>query len=185
MSDTVVLGIGNILLGDEGVGVHVVKAVQEGFRFTPEPDLLDGGTMGLDLLPVITDHRRVLLVDAVNFGKEPGFVKMLSNDEIPSAILHKFSVHHIGLNDILGVARLVGSVPEEMRLVGIQPESMEPGLELHPAVRAKFGELVGLVIGVLEEWGVTVEPRPGVVCSGAGEIDPVALLRNLTHASPS
>ena len=81
---TALLGIGNILLKDEGVGVHVVNAIKEGYTFSPEVEIIDGGTLGLDLLPFIEGKEGLLIIDAVNFGKDPGYIGILENEEIPS-----------------------------------------------------------------------------------------------------
>jgi hydrogenase maturation protease len=154
---TVLLGIGNILLSDEGVGVHLVKEVGSKYEFTPEVDVVDGGTLGLDLLPYFEDYQRMLIVDAVNFGREPGFIRVVDGEEIPNAILEKMSVHNIGLNDLMGVSMFRGMIPEKIRLIGIQPASLEPGY-LSPTIRDRMGELTSLVLKNLAEWGV--EGRP-------------------------
>ena len=91
------IGLGNILLQDEGVGVQAVKYIQERYEVPPELEIVDGGTSGLDLLPFIEGRDRVLFVDAVNFGKEPGYIGVLKNAEIPAFFGAKSSLHHLGL----------------------------------------------------------------------------------------
>jgi len=80
---TALLGIGNILLKDEGVGVHVVNAMKESYTFSPEVEIIDGGTLGLDLLPFVEGRERLLIIDAVNFGKAPGYIGVLENEKDP------------------------------------------------------------------------------------------------------
>ncbi|MCL5024759.1 MAG: HyaD/HybD family hydrogenase maturation endopeptidase [Nitrospirae bacterium] len=151
---TAVIGLGNILLRDEGVGVHVVNAVRERFSCSPEVEIIDGGTLGLDLLPLIEGKDRLLLVDAIDFGKEPGYIGVLRDDQIPSTISAKLSVHHIGLSDVLYAAKLLGVTPSDMRLIGIQPESLEVGLDVTECIGGKMEELIGLLIITLKEWKI-------------------------------
>jgi hydrogenase maturation protease len=150
------IGLGNILLQDEGVGVHVVNAIRGRYACTPEVDIIDGGTLGLDLLPLFSDREKVLIIDAVNFGKEHGYIGVLEDGEIPAVLHAKLSVHHIGLADILSAATLMGVKPRKIRLIGIQPESTNTfGLEVTPAVREKIEELIEKGIATLKEWNVT------------------------------
>ena len=114
---TTVIGLGNILLTDEGVGVHAVNAIREKYRFSPEVEIIDGGTLGLDLLPYFEGRDSVLLIDAVDFGKEPGYIGILDNDAIPSVLLSKISVHHVGLSDVLFAAKLMDITPPTIRLI--------------------------------------------------------------------
>jgi hydrogenase maturation protease len=154
------LGLGSILMRDDGVGVHAVKAVQERYDAPPELDIVDGGTAGLDLLPFIEGRDRVLFVDAVDFGKEPGFIGELVNDDIPAFFTKdKSSLHHIGLTDVLAMARLLNILPEEVCLIGIQPQDIELGLELTEVLQGKLDRLVGLILDKLRDWGVRLVPR--------------------------
>jgi len=150
------IGIGNVLLQDERVGVHVVETIRERFSFSPEIEILDGGTLGLDLLPTIERLEKVLFVDAVNFGKEPGYIGMLEDDEIPAVLYVKLSVHHVGLADLLSVAKLTGVIPKKVCLLGIQPQdsAFAFGLELSEHVRDKIDILIDQVISKLQEWNV-------------------------------
>jgi hydrogenase maturation protease len=149
------LGLGNILMRDDGVGVHAIKVIQERFAVPPELDIVDGGTSGLDLLPFIEGRERVLFVDAVDFGKEPGFIGELVNDDIPAFFTkNKSSLHHIGLTDVLATARLLNILPEEVCLIGIQPQGIEMGLELTEVMQGKLDRLVGLIIDKLRDWDV-------------------------------
>lgn len=152
-----VVGIGNILLQDEGVGVHAVRYIQEHYSFSPEIEILDGGTLGLDLLPFIERFDKILFVDAVNFVKEPGYIGVLEDEEIPSLIHMKLSAHHIGLADILSLGRLKGILPKKVCLVGIQPQT-NPflfGTELSDEIKSKMLQFVDEIIKKLREWNVT------------------------------
>ncbi len=155
-----VVGLGNILLRDEGIGVHTAQILKERFRFSPEVEIIDGGTLGLDLLPFLEERESVLVVDAVDFGREPGYIGEIEGDSIPSKLQTKLSVHHVGLPDLLLAATWMDMKPERICLIGIQPESIEVGLEMTERVKGKTEELVGRTIAKLGEWGVTSNPLP-------------------------
>ena len=153
-----VLGIGNLIMTDDGIGVRVVQRLAEGYRFPPGVELLDGGTLGLDLLPRLEGVERLLVVDAVETGGPPGTVMRLCGEEIPLAFRTKLSPHQMGLQDLLAVAELQGNLPAEMVLWGVQPASVEPGVELSAAVAAREGVLGEKVLAELAGWGVVPEP---------------------------
>lgn len=149
-----VIGLGNILMRDEGVGVHAIRAFQERYDAPDTVEIVDGGTAGFDLLPLIEGREKVLLVDAVNFGREPGFIDTLVNDEIPARFGTKASLHHLGLMDILSITKLAGSAPTELCLVGIQPKALEVGLDMTPEMCDKVEILVERVVNKLRDWNV-------------------------------
>ncbi len=149
-----VLGIGNILLSDEGIGVRVVEAIRERYEFPGSVEIIDGGTMGLDLLPFIEGKDSVLILDAVNIEKPPGTIVKIEGDEIPKFLSMKISVHQIGLPDMLSAAKLMGIMPEEICLIGIQPKNMETGLLLSDDVGDKLDSLIEIAMNKLEEWGI-------------------------------
>jgi hydrogenase maturation protease len=154
------IGLGNILMQDEGVGVHVVKAVQERFAVPPELDIVDGGTAGLDLLPFLEGRDRVLLVDAVDFGKEPGFIGELVNEAIPAAFgKDKASLHHVGLAEVLATARLLDILPREICLIGIQPQAIDLGLELTELLQQHLEDLIARISHKLRDWNIPLIPR--------------------------
>lgn len=153
-----VFGIGNILLSDDGVGVHILNRLKTEYDLPENVELIDGGTKGLDLLPLLENRDKVLFVDAANFKKEPGTIDSVMNDKIPSFLSTKLSVHQIGLPDLLFAARLMEITPNEMCLIGIQPESMETTTELSDAVSKRMDDLLTRVLEKLSEWGVEAVP---------------------------
>ncbi|MEW6659185.1 MAG: HyaD/HybD family hydrogenase maturation endopeptidase [Thermodesulfobacteriota bacterium] len=153
------IGLGNILMRDEGVGVQAVRALEKGWELPPELEVVDGGTSGLDLLPYIEGRDRVLFVDAVNFHQEPGYIGVLENREIPALFATKDSLHHLGLMDVLATAQLLDVLPREVCLIGIQPLSLETGLELSPLLQGKMELLLHRIIAKLQEWGLVCVPR--------------------------
>lgn len=152
-----ILGIGNLVMTDDGVGVQVVQRLQREYRFPAQVDIMDGGTLGLDILPRLEGIERLIVVDAVETGQAPGTCVRLSGDEIPVALETKISPHQMGLKDLLSVAMLMGHAPREMVLVGVQPGSIEMGTELTCDVAAKVEYMVDNVLNELRNWGVQPE----------------------------
>jgi hydrogenase maturation protease len=151
---TLVLGLGNILLGDEGVGVRVVERLQERYEFPQEVQVLDGGTLALDLLPYVEGTDRLLVIDALEMGAEPGTTARLEGDEVPAFLSVKISPHQMGLADLLAAARLRGLYPEELVLWGVQPGVLDVGLKLSPPVAAQVEVLVEKTLAELQQWGI-------------------------------
>lgn len=152
--ETLVLGLGNILLGDDGVGVRAVERLQSLYDFPEGVRVLDGGTLGLDLLPYIEDAARLLLVDAVQAGLEPGTLLRLEGDEVPAFLAMKLSPHQMALPDLLAVARLRGRYPSEVVLWGVQPGPITTTLDLSPSVASQVDVLVDRVLADLDRWGI-------------------------------
>jgi hydrogenase maturation protease len=149
-----VLGIGNILLSDEGVGVHVIDLLKEQYAFSPGIDLIDGGTMGLDLLPLFQIRDKILIIDAVDFGKKAGHVGVLNGNDIPSVLNSKLSVHHIGLSDVLFAAKLMRETPPEVCLVGVQPKYLDVGLDMTHEVQEQLPTIIDHVLKKLKDWNI-------------------------------
>ncbi len=154
-----VLGIGNLVMSDDGIGVRVIQLLTERYRFPAGVTLLDGGTLGLDLLPHLEGVERLLVIDAVDTGTAPGSLARLAGDDVPIVLETKVSLHQMGLKDLLAVATLQGFDPCEMVLWGVQPEMIEMGMELSPAVSAQIEPLMQNVLRELDGWGVTADPR--------------------------
>jgi hydrogenase maturation protease len=158
MANTLVLGLGNILLGDEGVGVRIIERLLEQVDFPEEVQVLDGGTLGLDLLPYLEDAARLLVVDAAQARKPPGTLIRLSGTEIPIFLdTSKVSPHQEGLQDLLAVAALKGTLPQEVVFLGVQVGSLGVSLELSPAVAVQVDPMVDRVLEELAQWGI--EPQ--------------------------
>ncbi len=153
-----VFGIGNILLSDDGVGVHAVNKLSSEYQFPGNVEIIDGGTKGLDLLPLFENRDRVLIIDAANFKKGPGTIDMVEGDSIPSFLSSKLSVHQIGLPDMLFAAKLMDIMPAGICLIGIQPLSMETSAEMSGLISGKMGALISRVLEKLKEWGVEAVP---------------------------
>jgi hydrogenase maturation protease len=167
--EVLVLGIGNLLWADEGFGVRAVEALHQAFRFPSGVDLMDGGTLGLSLLPEVEASQRVLVFDAVDYGLAPGELKVLRDAEVPAWGARKLSPHQNGFNDVLALAALHGHAPETIAAIGVQPQTLDDfGGSLTDPVRAQLPAALELAVAELAAWGFAGMPR------AAGEaVDPL------------
>ena len=158
--DALVLGLGNLLWADEGFGVRAVEALHAAFRFPSGVALLDGGTLGLNLLDDVESSRRLLVFDAIDFGLAPGALRVLRDAEVPAWTRTRLSVHQNGFNDVLALAQLHGRAPETIALVGVQPAQLADfGGSLTDVVRKRLPEAVTLAAHELALWGFVGTPR--------------------------
>ncbi len=155
------IGLGNILLCDEGVGVRTVEALRDEFDFSGELSLLDGGTLGLDLLPYLEGKEKVLFLDALEVKKKPGTITILEDDGIPAFFGPALSFHQIGLAEILLASQLMGIQPGSVSLIGIQPDKVETGLNLSPTIQEKLDEYIQAILNKLCEWGIQAQRKRG------------------------
>ena len=151
MRETVVLGLGNLVHSDDGVGVHAIQGLQSDSRVPPEVVLLDGGTQGLALLPHISGVRRLLVVDAIDAGEAPGTLLRFEGKSL-SGLPGKASVHQLGFADLMVALQLLGESPGEVVVFGVQPQSTAWGAELTQPVGSALAPLIDSVIAQLECW---------------------------------
>jgi hydrogenase maturation protease len=160
MASILVLGIGNILLRDEGIGVQVVNAMADQaangtLHLSKDVELLDGGTFGIDLLDTIAGRRKVIVVDAVQVTPEeapdpskiaPGAILRFTSDNLTKRETTDLSLHQIGLFETLTMARQIGCTVGEVVILGVVPKTLESGLELSPEVAAAVPKIIELVL---------------------------------------
>ena len=151
-----VLGIGNALMSDDAFGVRVIAELQRQFVFPTGVEILDGGTLGLDLLPRFEGVEKLLIIDALEMAAAAGTIFRLAGEEVPRAFASKLSVHQMGVQDLLAVAELQGHLPGELVVWGVQSGSIEMSLELTPAVAAAVSPVVEAVAVELADWGYPV-----------------------------
>jgi len=156
--EAVVIGVGNPLMGDDGIGIAALERLSHGYTIRPHLELLDGGTWGLNLLPHVERSSHVLFIDAIDIGGEPGTVVELRGSDLPRFLAQKLSPHQIDVKEVLALAELRGTLPPELVAVGLQPESVEMRIGLSPRVTGAMGTLIGRVIECLGEWGFEVAP---------------------------
>lgn len=150
---TLVLGAGSPLMGDDGLGVEVVETLSETWIEGPALRFLDGGVWGMRLLPHIEDAERLIVVDAVKAGREPGTFVRLEREEIPRYLRNKISPHQIDLSEVFAVAELRGTFPAEAVALGIEPEHVEAYEPISPSVRSAVPELIAAIETQLVAWG--------------------------------
>jgi len=158
-----VLGIGNILWADEGFGVRCVEALNAGWEFPPQVTVMDGGTQGLYLLPYVQEADCLLVFDAVDYGDEPGSLRVVVGDQVPRFMgVKKMSLHQTGFQEVLMAAELTQKLPAELVLVGVQAEQLEDfGGSLRDIVKAQMVPALNLALDWLEKWGAAGRVRDG------------------------
>jgi hydrogenase maturation protease len=154
-----VVGLGNLILSDEGVGVHVVQRLAEAYGFPDDVVLIDGGTSAIDLLDQLVEAEHIIFIDAARIGEPPGSIVALEGARLPVWFRERMSPHQIGLADLLATLSLLDHTPESVTLIGIEPQSMELGTELTPDVEAAVGEALRKVLEKLAALGFCVVER--------------------------
>jgi hydrogenase maturation protease len=161
---TLILGAGNLLLSDEGFGVHFVRYLERHYTLPPEVELLDAGTLGLMVGHKLEEADRVYIVDTVAAAGKPGTcIRYAKEDFLLKRIPIKLSPHQVGVQEMLQVSQLRGRCPEEIHLLGIIPCSLEPGTELSPLLQRRLPELAAQLVSELSYgccWRRTHPPVP-------------------------
>jgi hydrogenase maturation protease len=160
-SRLLILGLGNLLCSDDGLGALVAGAIA-GTRDVPEGvQVLDGGTLGLSLLPYLEDAERAILVDAIQADAPPGTIVRLEGEDVGPAVAARLSVHQVGVSDLIEAARWRGRVPPTLILLGVVPQTIELGVGLSAPVRAVAGDLLKLVCEEASRLGFPLAPKAG------------------------
>jgi hydrogenase maturation protease len=146
-----ILGLGNTLLQDEGLGVRAAERLRDGGSLPAQAEALDGGTLGLGLLPYLKGVTDLLILDAVDLDQPPGSLFRLEGDAIPAVLAPKLSMHQVGLQELLAAGSFSGSLPERVVLLGIQPEAVDWGLDLTPTIEAAMDVLVEFASNFVSE----------------------------------
>ena len=137
----VVLGVGNVLMGDEGLGVRCVEALERDASLGPDVTCIDGGTSTHELMDDLQSLDVLVIVDAAVTGKTPGTIVRLEGHSIPSSFSNKMSPHQHGINDLLAALTLLGREPGRVVLFGVEPATLALGMDLSPEVLAAMPEL--------------------------------------------
>jgi hydrogenase maturation protease len=157
----VVLGVGNILLSDEGIGVHAVNALAERYELPPGVDVIDGGVSAMDCLDQLADADLLLIADCVRGGHEPGTLVRIGDGGLQAFFKTKISPHQVGLSDVLAAMTLQDIAPKRVVLIGAEPKSLKLGLEPTPELAAKLPEIVEALAAELKAAGLALTPRAG------------------------
>lgn len=154
MHKITVLGIGNILLKDEGFGVHVVQRLQQEYRFPEHVEVLDGGTLGMELMNYVMGTKRLIVVDAISGGVEPGTFFRFANAEVKAYFQEKVSMHELGIQDVLAALEVVEKPIDEVIVMGAQPFIVDAGVGLTEEMEALVEKTKKLVLEQLKLWQV-------------------------------
>lgn len=177
----VLLGLGNTLFGDEGLGIRALERLLERYRLPPEVAALDGGVLGLELLAHVEGATHLLVIDAVQTGRAPGTLVRLEGEDIQAVLALKLSMHQVGFQEVLAMSALRGTTPPRLVVWGMEPATLETGLDLSETVAARLDHLVEAVVGELRRWGLT--PVPDRAAAGSVVFDPFGLDRAYRAAS--
>lgn len=140
----VILGVGNLLCQDEGVGVHLIEKLREE-ELPPQVDLIDGGTSSFDILPFLEESKKLIVVDAVYGGEKPGTIYRFRPEDINDSPDDQFSLHEINFLDALRIERLRGNKLKNTIIIGIEPDQTETGTDLTPKIKEKIPQIMDLV----------------------------------------
>jgi hydrogenase maturation protease len=151
-----VIGAGNVVLSDDGAGVHAVRRLRARWALPDDIEVVEGGTAGLLLLPHLADAERAILVDAMDAGDSPGAIRRLDGAAVALPFATRWTPHDTGLADLLGAAALAGVLPEELVIVAVQIGSTALGTEMTPAVAAALDPLVDTIAAQLAAWGCSL-----------------------------
>ena len=155
-----VLGIGNVLLGDDAVGPYVIALLEAGYELDRDVLVRDAGTPGLDLVPMLEHRRAVVIVDSVKSDAPPGTILLYSKDEILAGRVGiRFGPHEPALRDALAALEFSGAGPGEVVLIGVVPETVQTGTQLSPSVRDALPVALREVLRQLRRLGVDAVPR--------------------------
>ena len=157
------IGLGNPLMGDDGLGIAALERLRDRWTVPPEVDLVDGGTWGMNLLPLIEDAGAVLLLDAITAGQEPGATVVIPRARLPRYLATKISPHQVDLSDVLALAELRGTLPEKTVAIGLEPASVELRDGLSGVLQGHLDDVVSAAVRQLASWGHACTPRAATV----------------------
>ena len=161
-TEITVLGVGNTILTDEGFGVHAVEYLKAHYEFDDRVQLLDGGTLGIELTHFITGTKKLLIIDSIDGGLEAGSVYRLSGDDIRAHFKQKISAHEVGIEEVLTLLEMTGRAIPEVIVLGAQPYVLEAGVGLSDDMKKILPTVVDGAVKILSDWGVEVAPKEWV-----------------------
>jgi len=162
LSELLILGLGNVLLGDDGLGAAAVIELERKYEIAPPVRVEDGGTLGLALLGLFAESEHVILVDAVSADAPPGTFVRIDGDEVPPAVRERLSPHQVGVADLFDAARLIDSFPMSVVLLGLVPERMDLSIERSNPVKAGLDGLVEAIVREARDLGYELSPKNGL-----------------------
>lgn len=175
-AEVTILGVGNVILRDEGFGVRVAEYLDSHYDWPESVQIVDGGTLGIELTQYVTGTEKLLVIDSINGHAAPGTVFRFENDAVMAHFQDKLSAHEVGIQDVLALLTVTGHKIPDVVVIGAQPYDLEAGVELSDGMKAIFPQIVERALGELAAWGI--EPKPRV---DAGELDLTVVHEELTR----
>lgn len=150
------LGIGNVLWADEGFGVRVIERLQKSYDFPDNVKVMDGGTQGVYLVKHVQAADMLIVFDAIDYGLPPGTLKRIEDNDVPNFLgAKKMSLHQTGFQEVLAIAQMLGSYPQHLMLIGVQPEELDDyGGSLRPIVKAQIQPAIDMALTYLQGFGI-------------------------------
>jgi len=158
--NVLILGLGNLLLSDEGVGVHAVNALSRRFEMPEGVETLDGGTSGMDLLDAIAGRDHLIVCDAIRSDERPGSVQRIDGESIAAFFATRISPHQLGLSEVLANLELLGERPGHVTIIGVVPADLSLGTELSAAGREGMAKSIEFILDDLAAIGVRLTSEP-------------------------
>jgi len=175
-AEVTILGVGNVILRDEGFGVRVAEYLDSHYDWPDNVQIVDGGTLGIELTQYVTGTEKLLVIDSINGHAAPGTVFRFENDAVMAHFQDKLSAHEVGIQDVLALLTVTGHKIPDVVVIGAQPYDLEAGVELSDGMKAIFPQIVERALGELAAWGI--EPKP---CADAGDLDLTVVHEELTR----
>ena len=161
-NEVTILGIGNVILRDEGFGVRVAEYLDKHYEFPDTVQIVDGGTLGIELTQYVTGTEKLLVIDSINGGAEPGTTFRFHNDDVMEHFQDKLSAHEVGIQDVLGLLTVTGHKIPDVVVIGAQPYDVEAGVELSDGMMELLPQMVEQALSELKNWGIVPKLRTGV-----------------------
>ena len=161
-TEVTILGIGNIILRDEGFGVRVAEYLDKHYEFPDNVQIVDGGTLGIELTQYVTGTEKLLVIDSINGGAQPGTTFHFHNDDVMEHFQDKLSAHEVGIQDVLGLLTVTGHKIPDVVVIGAQPYDVEAGVELSAGMMKLLPQMVEQALSELKKWGIVPKLRTGV-----------------------
>ena len=165
-AEVTILGVGNVILKDEGFGVRVAEYLDHHYTFPDSVQIVDGGTLGIELTQYVTATNKLLVIDSINGGAEPGTVFRFHNDAIMEHFQDKLSAHEVGIQDVLALLTVTGHKIPDVIVIGAQPFDVEAGVGLSDGMQALLPQIVEQALKDLGNWGIEAQRK-----ESAGDFD--------------
>ncbi len=159
MKNIIIMGVGNILMEDEGIGIRVVERLTCSYHIPDNIEVVDGGTAGTELLGTMRNAEHLIIADCVNTGANPGSLVTIKDDDIPAFFQTKLSNHQLGISDLLAILKMTDDEPEQVTIVGMVPFSIENKLKLSENAEKLLDEMLALLVSRIEVLGIKLKSK--------------------------